>query len=338
MGQVPFYPPNVSGWKQGPGVPQHQHRARLLDGGRLPARNTVSDPGTQTPDEAVSERSKAVAGPGCRGRPRRKLQATPQAYEPGTRRWTPTSGWSARGADRGPAAGRPGRATPLTTEMRGEMSSCGCNDWKSTHRRAMLARQGERVPMPRAVLEGETAGHLAARLPAQRRGRASSRCTARQALSWGRIWETAAARAATPSTDPIIVSIFLDGGNDGLNTLVPMTGADYSAYSHQAPAHQARPRHLPAAGRAGSPAPDFAWNPAATGFKQLYDAGKMAVMPAVDYQPPDLVALPLPRLLAGGRARSRARRPAGWAGGSTRTASPTTRCRRSRWTGRWTAR
>ncbi|HEY3478015.1 MAG TPA: hypothetical protein VGL02_03865 [Streptomyces sp.] len=30
------------------------------------------------------------------------------------------------------------------------------------------------------------------------------------------------------------------------------------------------------------------WNPAATGFKQLYDAGKMAVIPPVDYLPPDL--------------------------------------------------
>jgi uncharacterized protein (DUF1501 family) len=40
----------------------------------------------------------------------------------------------------------------------------------------------------------------------------------------------------------------------------------------------------------GGPAatPDFKWNPAATGLKSLYDAGKMAVIPAVDYLPPDL--------------------------------------------------
>ena len=36
------------------------------------------------------------------------------------------------------------------------------------------------------------------------------------------------------------------------------------------------------------PNSDFAWNGAATGFQSLYDAGKMAVIPAVDYSPPDL--------------------------------------------------
>ena len=48
--------------------------------------------------------------------------------------------------------------------------------------------------------------------------------------------------------------------------------------------------HRPTACRWAAPAasPDFAWNPAATGFQQLYDAGKMAVIPAVDYMPPDL--------------------------------------------------
>ena len=38
------------------------------------------------------------------------------------------------------------------------MNHCGCNDWQSTHRRSMLRRQGQVVPIPRAVLEGESAG------------------------------------------------------------------------------------------------------------------------------------------------------------------------------------
>ena len=90
-----------------------------------------------------------------------------------------------------------------------------------------------------------------------------------------------------PPTDPVIVSIFLDGGNDGLNTLVPITGADYSAYAAKRPYVGLNPANcLPLGGPAATP--DWAWNPAATGFQSLYDAGKMAVIPAVDYMPPDM--------------------------------------------------
>ena len=38
------------------------------------------------------------------------------------------------------------------------MTACGCNDWHTTQRASMLRRQGQRVPIPRAVLEGATAG------------------------------------------------------------------------------------------------------------------------------------------------------------------------------------
>ena len=166
------------------------------------------------------------------------------------------------------------------------MSDCGCNDWMTSHRRTMLRRQGERVPLPRAVLEGATAG-LSRRDFLRNGAIGFVTVYGAQALSWSSIWEAAAASAATPSTDPIIVSIFLDGGNDGLNTLVPITGANYAAYQTKRPHIKLDPAAcLSLGGPAASP--DFAWNPAATGFKQLYDAGKMAVMPAVDYQPPDL--------------------------------------------------
>ena len=166
------------------------------------------------------------------------------------------------------------------------MNSCGCNDWQATHRRSMLRRQGQLVPIPRAVLEGETAG-MCRRDFLKNGAVAFLTVYGASMLSWGKIWEAASAQAATSSTDPIIVSVFLDGGNDGLNTLVPVTGSDYAAYATKRPNIGLLPQDcLPLAGPAATP--NWRWNPAATGFQQLYDAGKMAIIPAVDYMPPDL--------------------------------------------------
>ena len=149
------------------------------------------------------------------------------------------------------------------------MNQCGCNDWQMTHRRAMLRRQGQLVPIPRAVLEGETAGIC--RRDFLRNGAVAFLTVyGASMMSWSRIWEAAAARAATPSTDPIIVSIFLDGGNDGLNTLVPVTGADYAAYVTKRPNIGLDPVScLPLGGAAATP--DWRWNPAATGMEKFMD-------------------------------------------------------------------
>jgi uncharacterized protein (DUF1800 family) len=73
MGQVPFYPPNVSGWKQGPAfLNTNTARAywRTTDYLLL---NTVNDPGSQTPTEAVSAAFTALCGPWASTDTRAKL-------------------------------------------------------------------------------------------------------------------------------------------------------------------------------------------------------------------------------------------------------------------------
>jgi uncharacterized protein (DUF1501 family) len=168
------------------------------------------------------------------------------------------------------------------------MNECGCNDWMTTQRSAMLRAQGQRVPLPRAILEGANAA--VCRRDFLRNGAIGFLTVyGASSLSWGSVWEAASAQAAAgPSTDPIIVSIFLDGGNDGINTLVPIDSTNYAAYLAARPniGFKDQSALLPLGGAAANP--DFAWNPAATGLQSLYDAGKMAVIPAVDYSPPDL--------------------------------------------------
>jgi uncharacterized protein (DUF1501 family) len=92
--------------------------------------------------------------------------------------------------------------------------------------------------------------------------------------------EAAAAEAADAPDARILVSLYLDGGNDGLNTLVPTADARYRQL-------RARIGINPAATLAVPGHPEFGWHPSLGGLKQLYDAGKVAVLPAVDYANPD---------------------------------------------------
>jgi uncharacterized protein (DUF1800 family) len=63
MGQVPFYPPNVSGWKQGPAFLNTNTAHAYWQTADYLLYHTVSDPGTQTPDEAVKTALGAISHP-----------------------------------------------------------------------------------------------------------------------------------------------------------------------------------------------------------------------------------------------------------------------------------
>jgi uncharacterized protein (DUF1501 family) len=74
--------------------------------------------------------------------------------------------------------------------------------------------------------------------------------------------------------DNVLVIVQLAGGNDGLNTVVPVRNDDY---------YRARPRLAIPKGKALALTDDFGLHPAATGFKKLYDAGLLAVCQTVGY-------------------------------------------------------
>jgi uncharacterized protein (DUF1800 family) len=80
MGQVPFYPPNVSGWKQGPAFlntntahAYWQTTGYLLD-------QTIRDPGSQTPKAAVTAAMSALSHPWASSDTRTKLETYASDY------------------------------------------------------------------------------------------------------------------------------------------------------------------------------------------------------------------------------------------------------------------
>ena len=88
------------------------------------------------------------------------------------------------------------------------------------------------------------------------------------------------AHAAEGGAEPVIVSVFLDGGIDALSVLAPVGDSAYQ---------RLRPKlALPQEGLTTFGADErLAWHPSASGLAALFDEGKVAVMPAVGYDHPD---------------------------------------------------
>src|SRR5262249_12352860 len=74
--------------------------------------------------------------------------------------------------------------------------------------------------------------------------------------------------------DPLLVVVQLAGGNTGLNPIIPVAHDDY---------HRARPRLGITRKDALKLNDDVGLPPAASGLKQLYDDGMLAIIQAVGY-------------------------------------------------------
>jgi uncharacterized protein (DUF1501 family) len=88
------------------------------------------------------------------------------------------------------------------------------------------------------------------------------------------------AQAADAGAQPVIVSVFLEGGIDSLSVLAPVGD---SAYQRLRPKLALPPEGLTKLGGDDR----LAWHPSASGLATLFDEGKVAVMPAVGYDHPD---------------------------------------------------
>jgi uncharacterized protein (DUF1501 family) len=159
----------------------------------------------------------------------------------------------------------------------------GCGDWRAS-RRAFLGRAGEVVAVPADALDGlqefTRQGGLTRRNLLERGVGLWIATSAIAGLSTRGVLEAAAAQADQAPDATILVSLYLDGGNDGLNTLVPLADARYRGLRSRLGIAAAST--LPVTG-----APEFGWHPSLAGLKALYDAGKVAVLPSVDFADAD---------------------------------------------------
>jgi uncharacterized protein (DUF1501 family) len=161
--------------------------------------------------------------------------------------------------------------------------SPGCADWRAT-RRAFMGRAADAVPIPADALDGleafEREGGMTRRNLLERGVGLWVGASALAGLSTRSVLEAASAQAQSAPDATILVSLYLDGGNDGLNTLVPLADPQYRALRTRLAI--APETTLPVAGH-----PEFGWHPSLAGLKGLFDAGKVAVMPSVDFQDAD---------------------------------------------------
>ncbi|RYY55694.1 MAG: DUF1501 domain-containing protein [Chitinophagaceae bacterium] len=86
------------------------------------------------------------------------------------------------------------------------------------------------------------------------------------------------AQAMVPAGNKVVVVLQLSGGNDGLNTIIPVTNDLY---------HKARPRLGIDETNALKVTDDVALHPALPFFRELYDQGQLGMINSVGYPNPD---------------------------------------------------
>jgi uncharacterized protein (DUF1501 family) len=81
-----------------------------------------------------------------------------------------------------------------------------------------------------------------------------------------------------PSGDKVLVVLQMSGGNDGLNTVIPVRNDIY---------YKSRPKLAIEKGKALSLTDEASIHPSLVGFKELFDDGNMGILSSVGYPNPD---------------------------------------------------
>lgn len=162
------------------------------------------------------------------------------------------------------------------------MRSCSCHDFNRAQLlRAGVAGAGRGLPRIEPGMPLPAGTGMSRRSFVLRSAGALLSVYGASALS-PRVLEEgiAQAAAASPPSQPVLVSIFMEGGWDSLSVLAPVKEALY---------HELRPALARGEGE-GQPFTEderLMWHPDAGGLAQLHAEGKVTVFPAIGYDPPD---------------------------------------------------
>jgi uncharacterized protein (DUF1501 family) len=169
--------------------------------------------------------------------------------------------------------------------LKPEQLACACADFRRTTRRAFLSRGGQTIlPLPNDLLDEGSATFLGeGRTRREFLAGGIGAFLALSAASRFSPWDLVERAAAADDGGPILVTLFLGGGNDGLNTIVPLEGADRAVYD----TFRTRLGISAASTVRIGDQPHLGWNPAAAGLGQLYDRGLLRVFMSVDHDRPD---------------------------------------------------
>jgi uncharacterized protein (DUF1501 family) len=159
--------------------------------------------------------------------------------------------------------------------------NCSCNDFN----RAQLLRRGAAIA-GRGLPAIEPGMPLPAGTGLDRRtfllasaGAALSVYGASM-LSPSHFEEGIAQASAASANQPVLVSIFMEGGWDALSVLAPVGDPLYSKLREQL-------KLEPGSGQKFTEDEELMWHPAAAGLAELHEEGKVTTFPAVGYDPPD---------------------------------------------------
>ena len=174
------------------------------------------------------------------------------------------------------------------------LSSCSCRDFtRAQVLRAGFAQAGRGLPPVEPGMPVPAGTGLTRRSFMLRSAGAALAVYGVGGLSLRRLEAgIAEAAAAAPTNQPVLVSIFMEGGWDALSVLAPVKEARY---------HQLRPLlgRKEGEGKPFTEDENLMWHPRAGGLAELHDEGKVSVFSAVGYEP-GRESLHQPPLLGGG--------------------------------------
>ena len=159
--------------------------------------------------------------------------------------------------------------------------SCSCNDFtRSQLLRRSIARPGQGLPAIEPGQPMPAGTGLSRRNFLLRSTGAMLSVYGASMLGPRHFAEGIAEAAAAAPSQPVLVSIFMQGGWDALSVLAPVGDPNYATLR-------------PTVGLAPGSGPTFTeddrlmWNPNAAGLATLHGEGKVTTFPAIGYDPPD---------------------------------------------------